>query len=163
MKWVLHTFLEIQICTHKVQELYTCTYVCVYITCAVKLCVYKTVSLVVLECGAPHSLPCTNNHISLSLDVLLSHPLSRNVYTYMICVPPLVQLHACMYGSNWYLCFEVPGEVGDSGGMVQNLLVEPTNQRQESSLQQLTTSDSKTILEGSGALVIACHTTVAIH
>ena len=67
------------------------------------------------------------------------------LYAYMICVPPLVQLHVT-YDSNWYLCFEVPGELGDSGGMVQDLLVEPTNQRQESYLQQLTISDSKTIL-----------------
>ena len=69
-----------------------------------------------------------------------------------------------MYGSNWYLCFEVPGEVGDSGGMVQNLLVEPTNQRQESSLQQLTTSDSKTILKGSGTshcMSYSCSNTLA--
>ena len=51
----------------------------------------------------------------------------------------------CMYVCR-YLCFEVSGELGDSGGMVQDLLVESTNQRQESSLQQLTTSDSKTIL-----------------
>ena len=56
-------------------------------------------------------------------------------------------MYNCMYVcSDWYLCFEVSGELGDSGGMVQDLLVESTNQRQESSLQQLTTSDSKTIL-----------------
>ena len=71
---------------------------CVYITCAVKLCVYKTVPLVVLECGAPHSLPCTNNHISLFYKVIhwagmfihtwfVFHPQSSYTYVWIQLVP----------------------------------------------------------------------------